>query len=1153
MAGIHTDADIPIRPKEEFKCEICGEDREEEEAGTGELRDATAILAQAILAQADAKEFGKEAGDYEEIGIEGIVEGEEEGAEIRFNFVPSGCFDEEEESGIRRGEEAERIGAGEGFGMVKKMLDPRLPTQKEVDLHELNHLPYRNWCPICIQAKGKDMDHQSATDRERGISEYCFDYCFPGDEFGYKLTVLAGRERLSGMQFATTVPTKGSSGKFGVDKSLAFVEEVGDSHGKIIVKTDQEPSIKLFVQDVLEGREEGRTILEESPVKSSGSNGIVERGVQGIEGHVRALFLAFQNRMKRDVDTRERIVTFIPEYAAYLMNRLEVGKDGKVAYERVKGKKPTVLGIEFGEKLLYKVKPVQKMEKINARWEHGIFVGIKRRSGEVWIAIKDKIVSARSVRRIPVEHRWGEDCVKWVTRTPWNRYKDAVDADGDLPEGVPQVEAKPLEMRPGSELVIVETRSKVPREFYIRKEDADKHGYTRGCGGCSSWFKGLGRQPHTDKCRARFAELMKDEAKFKNSQDRKREFEQREVEKMRKKEEKKVEKKRKKEEDEEDIEANKFVTVEEEQLTGNYQGGGSSGSSGTQEMCIDQVMDLVNKWICEVEDSMREQDQEDEGEEGTDYAWDDVHGGELPSKDVRAAREEEVGYMQSRGIWKVEPIWKCFEKTGRGPVSVRWVDTNKGKEGVMEVRSRLVARDFKGKDNKRDDLFAETPPLEAKRMLLSRAVTRRRDRRKRKLLFIDARKAHLNPRCEQDVYIELPEEAGAGPGMCGKLDFWLYGFRPAAAAWEKLYSSRLEGCGFVRGTSCGVVFYHPGRDISCVVHGDDFTLAGCEEDLKWIQKLMKGWFEIKVRAMLGPEEQDDKEVVILGRTVRWKDWGIEYEADPKHRKMILEHFGFDEGSRPLVYNGEKDWKPDEEWEQEPLGREEATTFRGLAARANFLSLDCPDLQFPVKDMSREMSKPTIGSWKRVKKVARYLINRERIVWEFKWQDEAKYSHTCADSDWGGRRGSRKSTSGGMWMMGSHCMKTWSATQGAYALSSAEAEFYAMIEAATRAKGLIVLAREVGFKEMTNVVHLGTDSSAAKSFVSRRGLGKMRHLEIRDLWLQKEVREGKVEVSKVRGTENPADLMTKILNNEDVKIRIEGMNLRVEYRKDLGKE
>ena len=62
--------------------------------------------------------------------------------------------------------------------------------------------------------------------------------------------------------------------------------------------------------------------------------------------------MALQGRIGRKWDARERIVNFIPEYAAYLMNRLEVGKDGKVAYGGANGKKPTVLGVDLGRKLL---------------------------------------------------------------------------------------------------------------------------------------------------------------------------------------------------------------------------------------------------------------------------------------------------------------------------------------------------------------------------------------------------------------------------------------------------------------------------------------------------------------------------------------------------------------------------------------------------------------------------------------------------------------------------------------------------------------------------------------------------------------------------------------------------------------------------------
>ena len=116
-------------------------------------------------------------------------------------------------------------------------------------------------------------------------------------------------------------------------------------------------------------------------------------------------------------------------------------------------------------------------------------------------------------------------------------------------------------------------------------------------------------------------------------------------------------------------------------------------------------------------------------------------------------------------------------------------------------------------------------------------------------MFIDVRKAHCNPLCEVDEYIHLPEECECPEGMCGKLVYWLYGFRPAAAAWERLYSGKLLGEGFERGNLCGVVFYHQESDLSLVVHGDDFTFCGFDEDLQWIRALMESWFEIKMRGV----------------------------------------------------------------------------------------------------------------------------------------------------------------------------------------------------------------------------------------------------------------------------------------------------------------
>mgnify|MGYP007121962740 CR=1 FL=1 len=49
----------------------------------------------------------------------------------------------------------------------KRLIDHRLPTEEEVENNRLTHLPYRNWCPECVKAKGKDLDHRCAVDKER--------------------------------------------------------------------------------------------------------------------------------------------------------------------------------------------------------------------------------------------------------------------------------------------------------------------------------------------------------------------------------------------------------------------------------------------------------------------------------------------------------------------------------------------------------------------------------------------------------------------------------------------------------------------------------------------------------------------------------------------------------------------------------------------------------------------------------------------------------------------------------------------------------------------------------------------------------------------------------------------------------------------------
>ena len=59
----------------------------------------------------------------------------------------------------------------------------------------------------------------------------------------------------------------------------------------------------------------------------------------------------------------------------------------------------------------------------------------------------------------------------------------------------------------------------------------------------------------------------------------------------------------------------------------------------------------------------------------------------------------------------------------------------------------------------------------------------------------------------------------------------------------------------------------------------------------------------------------------------------------------------------------------------------------------------------------------------------------------------------------------------------------------------------------------------------------TDSSAAIGICRRQGCGKLRHFECTSLWIQQRIRHGKLEVRKIAGEENPADLYTKHLESK----------------------
>ena len=109
------------------------------------------------------------------------------------------------------------------------------------------------------------------------------------------------------------------------------------------------------------------------------------------------------------------------------------------------------------------------------------------------------------------------------------------------------------------------------------------------------------------------------------------------------------------------------------------------------------------------------------------------------------------------------------------------------------------------------------------------------------------------------------------------------------------------------------------------------------------------------------------------------------------------------------------------------------------------------------------------------------------------------------------------------MRGSDLLQHWSATQTTVALSSGEAELSGICRGASKGLGLQSLCRDLGWQFPLTVL---TGATAAIGICRRRGLGKIRHLAVADLWVQDKVRARDFALQKVPGKLNPADILTK---------------------------
>ena len=225
-------------------------------------------------------------------------------------------------------------------------------------------------------------------------------------------------------------------------------------------------------------------------------------------------------------------------------------------------------------------------------------------------------------------------------------------------------------------------------------------------------------------------------------------------------------------------------------------------------------------------------------------------------------------YFDGKEVWEKRPIGEARRVTGKPPITVRWVDVNKGDNTCPNIRSRLAARQIRQAGE--DAIFAPTPPLEALRSILSLAATDFPDQPKHirngssewrtQISAVDISRAYFNAATDESkpTYVNLPSEDPDHRDKCGLLKKHMYGTRAAADGWQQEYSGFLRSIGFSQGQACPCLFVNRARRLAISVHGDDFTTTWPKCEIDWFEQTLEEKYELKKGGRLGPAPEDAK-------------------------------------------------------------------------------------------------------------------------------------------------------------------------------------------------------------------------------------------------------------------------------------------------------
>jgi hypothetical protein len=224
---------------------------------------------------------------------------------------------------------------------------PQQPTNQEKLEHELTHLPYRNWCPICVQSKGQQNNHPKQTTKQPVIQADVTYYKSLGEK--HTTPILTAIDVETAMCMAAQIEDRANNMEYLSTCLQQFLIECGGTHAILnntviqsVIQSNQEDFLIALLK-ITATTFGGNLAVRQAPAYASQAQGSVERFHKTLMGQVRALKLQLETNYNIHLTSRHPIMPWRVKHAAYLLNRYSVHSDGNTSYYLEQGAQHTNL------------------------------------------------------------------------------------------------------------------------------------------------------------------------------------------------------------------------------------------------------------------------------------------------------------------------------------------------------------------------------------------------------------------------------------------------------------------------------------------------------------------------------------------------------------------------------------------------------------------------------------------------------------------------------------------------------------------------------------------------------------------------------------------------------------------------------------------